>query len=266
MLYWKIFLDVKNFGIEKTCSIYQIFEDELFNEDDRYTFPHFTHRETNQIVIKFHINEDITNEDNSERQKIDDIINRLKKGEINNVEKNYIIKHTIEDIEIEKWLMLAHHLASECILKLIETPRYLDLVTNKPFRRRIIRNSFAFSFTKLFFKKLANINIPINHRYLQYYEDARRKEPFNEFIDECVSITEYYKDEFANPDSANRDLVNPKKSVDFRERFLHFILLCSLTGTEDIFNALHRELMRVLRVNSSFEIYQKIAQMINDAM
>lgn len=55
----------------------------------------------------------------------------------------------LDAVNRPEWLMLAHHLASECILKLGDSSNYYELVGDKPYTNTEIRKSFGPSFINL---------------------------------------------------------------------------------------------------------------------
>lgn len=268
MVYKKLKLEINQEpSLEKTAYIFKRFKEGLSKKNCRY--PHFSYygkpKDNNEYPPFIKIKFDFLGKDGKGEQEGIEIADELFRDcYISDYDKRWspATKH--------EWLMLAHNLASECILLLMENSKYLQLVQNKPYKNPIIKQSFGPSFTKLFFNKLAKIDIPIDTQCLQYYRDTARSTLFNEYIEKCVEITKRITKEKILY-FANQSIIDSSNDWDFRMRFLHFIPLCSLTDlgyrvANIDFSFLFYKLISGLRLNitsSEIEVGNKIAQMIN---
>jgi len=243
MTYKKLKLEVGKFDLNNSSYIYRKFKNGL--DETKCKYPHFAHYKEKKdplpiIRIKF----DFLEDDEIEEQKGLAIAEELRR------EEKIISYNDWEDVpSIKRWNIIAHHLASECILRLIENSQYPNLIT---FQNRLQELSFIISFTHLFFKKLADTDIPIDSRYLNFFENGVNKKPFNDFVEECVSITKDYKDYFADANDG----------YNFLERFLHFIPNCSLIQEECTDCCLYFELMRALNCNNFLDSCKEICRRI----
>ena len=259
MVYKKLKLEVNNFNLVDSIYIYKKFKNGLDKNKVQYShFAHYHHRPEDPnptIRIKFDFIKDVTDETVKGIGIAEELMNTEHKI------SNYL---DWENADIRDWLILSHHLASECVLILVDNDDYYEIIHNLPDNRFAY---FIITFLKLLMEKLFNVNIPFDDKYLRYFDNISQKKIFNDYVEECKDrILLSSKGKiiyFANPELRDG-------SVDFRERFIHFILLCSLTfvtrsrpfiETEDIF---YPELNNALNCNTGLESINELCSLINN--
>lgn len=207
MTYKKITLFLKEFDLKLSSTIFNKFISEIDKKDVRYpNFNHYYDPNKGDVIPKIRVRFEFLKE-GVDRVGIK-IAKKLK-------DESFIVDFSEwEKIDnIEDWKKFAHELTSRFSIVLIDNNDYYNLIHNKP---PYFILSFMVTFTYLFFKTFADVEIQFDDQLLKPFSTGSLNSTLNEYVDKCIELS--------------KSNIEPFKNPKFIERFIHLFFNCILVG------------------------------------